>query len=109
MANADNPGGGVWSGRAAQEEDLCRRTDLAFHTTGWRGKSTRYPLKFGKFVCHRGVLACRAGKETGHAELKTKFRVDMVSMAARRNPKVDIGDYLLTAEAKKCGSSSSGR
>jgi uncharacterized protein (TIGR02452 family) len=31
MACASKPGGGVASGRAAQEEDLYRRTDLFLH------------------------------------------------------------------------------
>jgi hypothetical protein len=42
---------------------------------------------------HRGVLVCRAGKERGYAELKTKFRVDVLSMAAPSHPALRDGDY----------------
>jgi hypothetical protein len=43
-------------------------------------------------MCHRGVLVCRAGTERGHAELKAKFRVDVISMAAPSEPSLRDGN-----------------
>jgi uncharacterized protein (TIGR02452 family) len=39
-ACASHPGGGVVNGKAAQEEDLYRRADLALHAAGWRKSGT---------------------------------------------------------------------
>jgi hypothetical protein len=44
-------------------------------------------------VCHRDVLARRAGKDKGHAELKAKFRIDVLSVAAYSHPILHDGDY----------------
>jgi hypothetical protein len=52
MANANIPGGGVWNGRAEQEEYSYRRTDMALHATGWQNKKANYPLRFGSEDSH---------------------------------------------------------
>jgi uncharacterized protein (TIGR02452 family) len=99
MACASRPGGGVASGRAAQEEDLYRRTDLFLRTQGWQKSGTKYPLLSGNFMYHKDALVCRAGKELGFAEVRYKFRIDVLSVAAPRNPTVADGRYLVDEEA----------
>jgi uncharacterized protein (TIGR02452 family) len=86
-------------GKAAQEEDLYRRTDLPLHAKGWQKSRTKYPLLSGNCMYHRDALVCRAGKEVGYAELRNKFRIDVLSIAAPRHPTTADGEYLLDTEA----------
>jgi hypothetical protein len=101
MANDTDPGGRVWSGKAAQEEELCRRNEMPLHAKGWQNDKTNYPLKTGKFMCHCYVLVCRAGEETGYAMLKTKFHVDILSTAAHASPMLEGDGHADREERKK--------
>jgi uncharacterized protein (TIGR02452 family) len=80
MANQHIPGGGYATGAGAQEEDLCRRTDLLKSLPG------KYPDKdngFGEFTVLRStqVTVFREGQAEGYAFCKP-FQLNVVSSAA---------------------------
>jgi uncharacterized protein (TIGR02452 family) len=83
MANQFTPGGGYANGAGAQEEDLCRRTDLLKSLPG------HYPNKnlgFGEFsvLYSTNVSVFRGDKTEGYALYKPKkcFNINVVSSAA---------------------------
>jgi len=83
MANQFTPGGGYANGAGAQEEDLCRRTDLLKSLPG------HYPDKkvsFGEFsvLYSTNVTVFRGDKTEGYAlyEPNNRFNINVVSSAA---------------------------
>ena len=57
MASAERIGGGVWRGARAQEEEICRRSNLYRHL--WNSLS-EYPLH-GKVLVHKDVVFFKTG------------------------------------------------
>ena len=63
MASSKAPGGGVRGGAGAQEEDLCRRTDLLPYLEA--ASRTLYPLAPGAGILSKCVRVLKAGEEGG--------------------------------------------
>lgn len=108
MASYFCPGGGVHSGAKAQEEDLCRRSNLlqslySFHESTYeifgnrKPVTYKYPIpKYGG-IYTPGVTVFRA--DTGYGYLKDPYKCSVVSVSAIKRPRLtDSGD--LTEEDK---------
>lgn len=97
MASFKRPGGGVGKGSAAQEENLCRRTNLfesifRFHSEmakdyGLPVEKKQYPLKmnFGA-VYSPSISVFRGGEDVDYKFLDEPFFVDVISVAAIKRP-----------------------
>jgi uncharacterized protein (TIGR02452 family) len=75
MANAWNPGGGVARGARAQEEELCRRSNLIYGL-----KKKLYPLGETDFLYHKNVRFFK-DKYYNENEYYT-FKCDIITIAA---------------------------
>ena len=99
MASLYHPGGGVLTGSSAQEEDLCRRSNLAislyqFSLPGGRygdladmvrvkRRAERYPMDntYGG-IYSPDITFFRATKDEGYALLDNPFRAAVISVAS---------------------------
>lgn len=101
MANRQTPGGGVYEGSGAQEENLFRRTNLLkelykyapfAEQYGVQKASEGYPMdrNYGG-VMARGITVFRGTEEDGYPLLEEPYVVDIVSVAAIRNPDTENG------------------
>ncbi len=89
MANRYNCGGGYLTGAQAQEESICRRTNLprAFQIL-------EYPLpEFGGAYC-KGLFIIRDTPENEFKFLIQEHRCDAILVAAYNRPPID-GDMIL--------------
>lgn len=84
MASHTTPGGGVKSGSGAQEENLCRRSNLYLYLTA---DPAAYPMKAGSFS--EQVCVFKEGEPD--YQLCTPYYVDVVSAAAWSHPEVVNG------------------
>lgn len=76
MANANTPGGGVRNGAMAQEEELCRRSNLIFGL-----KPKMYPLADTEFLYTKNIRFIKDGNyKMNHPE--DWFKCDVVTVAA---------------------------
>lgn len=89
MASARTPGGGVWGGAGAQEENLHRRTDLCRHLMDQ--KKELYPLHGNKCLLSHDVLVFRGSEGAGYPIIEPFF-VQVISCAAVRRPDLTWGD-----------------
>ncbi|MBR4842548.1 MAG: TIGR02452 family protein [Bacteroidaceae bacterium] len=105
MASLYHPGGGVLTGSSAQEEELCRRSNLAisldqFSLPGGRygdlaemvrvkRRAERYPMdKTYGGIYSPNITFFRATKDEGYALLDEPFRAAVISVASLNyNPK----------------------
>ena len=83
MISASHPGGGVLSGRGAQEESLHRRTDLCRFTMAHR---ELYPVAPNALLYARNVTVLRGTEEDGYPFLTAPFRIDVILCPAVRSP-----------------------
>lgn len=96
-ASFSRPGGGVENGAAAQEENLCRRTnlfkslyqfreDLALQY-GIKPAEKQYPLpmRFGA-IYSPGIVVFKASEDKNYEYLDKPFIVDILTIAALKNP-----------------------
>ena len=81
MASAARPGGGVWGGSAAQEESLCRRSNLWAFLEGMRRRGF-YPLPVNGGLVSPGVTVFRGTESQGYPFLPEPFNVSVISAAA---------------------------
>jgi uncharacterized protein (TIGR02452 family) len=79
MASDHNPGGGVKNGRKAQEEELCRRSNLYVTL-----KHMKYPLDEFEGIYSVNVTFFRQGESGRYKKYKKNFKCDVVSVAAYR-------------------------
>ena len=97
MANAQNPGGGVRSGKGAQEENLHRRTD-AFRFLEQQPKN--YPIPPDACLVSPGVTVLRGAEADGYP-FRPPFRITLISCAAVRNPRLtEVLDYAYHTERR---------
>jgi hypothetical protein len=85
MACARTPGGGLWQGKGAQEENLYRRTDaLRFSPCS----AAAYPLHGGCCLVLEGVTVLRGSEQDGYPFLQDPFLVTVLSCAAPSKPRL---------------------
>jgi uncharacterized protein (TIGR02452 family) len=84
MASSFKPGGGVRTGAMAQEEELCRRTNLLSSLP-----SSFYPLQDDIiFTPHISII-----KTPSYVEVDDVITVSCISAAALRKPQLNNGKY----------------
>ena len=98
MISSSHPGGGVLSGRGAQEESLHRRTDLCRYTLGHR---ELYPLDPNVLLYARDVTVLRGTEEDGYPFLAAPFRIDVILCPAVRSPALAPSAYGLLAYSRR--------
>ena len=113
LASYANPGGGVYDGAAAQEEYLFRCSDyfrslyqyadFAYMYGVKQHPEYIYPLhnEYGA-VFSRGVTVFRDTQARGYKLLERPFKVNMLAVAAHRNPKtVTVGGEVRYTRAEE--------
>lgn len=81
MASDFQPGGGVWKGASAQEEELFRRSNyFKFLHRRW------YPFSVYRTIVSRGVEFYRGSADQNYALLPTPVHLDCVAVAGIRRP-----------------------
>ena len=88
MASRTSPGGGVASGKGAQEEDLYRRTDASRHTKRWYRSTDIYPLNQDQPIALiiKDVTIIRGTCDKGYPFLTSRNKFTMISMSAQKKP-----------------------
>lgn len=85
LASNYSPGGGVWKGSKAQEEDLCRRSNL------YRSLSKKYyPFNLYTTLYSKKIIVAF---DTKYQKLETPFEVDVITSAALRYPELYKDKY----------------
>lgn len=98
MANRQNPGGGVYNGAGAQEENLFRRTNLfqslyMYASYGWQYNVAEncwgYPLdrNYGG-VYSPNVTVFRGTEQDGYPLLEQPFSTSVISVAGMNRPEL---------------------
>lgn len=110
MASFARPGGGALKGSAAQEENLSRRTDLfasifQFHDCAKevgveRNQEFSYPLNFLFGAVYSPNVTVFKGSEADGYPYINPFKVDVISVAAIKDPKTE-GDGKLTQNIRQ--------
>lgn len=92
MASDYQAGGGFLKGAAAQEESLCRRSNLYLSLTSRH--TSFYPMQKDTLLYTPNVTVFRDDKSEGYQFLKVKnqYRVNVISAAAIRHPKMKDND-----------------
>lgn len=105
MASFKQPGGGVLKGSAAQEENLCRRTNLyqsifKYHI-GQASKfnikpdDKQYPLPLNNGAIYSPQITVFRGTESdGYPFLDSPFTVDIITSPAIKKPPLDEDGHL---------------
>jgi len=76
MASDFQPGGGVWKGASAQEEELFRRSNyFKFLHRRW------YPFPTFRTILSKGVEFYRASANQNYALLPTPIQLDCIAVA----------------------------
>jgi uncharacterized protein (TIGR02452 family) len=96
MASRHNPGGGVFTGAGAQEENLFRRTNMCMSLFqyvdyagqyGLRRSEKSYPLDRNCGGAYSaGIMAFRGSEANGYCLLREPYTVSVVSVAAIKDP-----------------------
>ena len=89
MASKFKPGGGVATGKTAQEEVIFRRTNaFTVYNTEW------YPLGHDEVIYSPEIIIARQGPPTYKFISDNKQKtVSMLAVHALRNPKLSDGEY----------------
>ena len=93
MASRTHPGGGYMSGAGAQEENLCRRSNLwAFLDTPFLTRNSLYPIPKRGGLYASNVLFIRGNEpDTGYTFLPDPLWFDIVVVAAPVRPDTKKG------------------
>lgn len=101
MASFSMPSGGVINGSSAQEEEIFRRTNLfkslyQFHNIGEKfgveQRKERYPLDYNYGGIYTpSVTVFKGGRDVNYPLLDKPFMIDVISVAAVKNPLVEHG------------------
>ena len=95
MASDFQPGGGVWKGASAQEEELFRRSNYhKFLHRRW------YPFPPLRVILSRDVEFYRASAAEGYAVLPTPVILDCIAVAGIRRPETDGKRFLQERDAE---------
>lgn len=88
MASDFKPGGGVRSGKTAQEEELFRRSNAHLtHYERW------YPMNSNTAIFSPEVTIIKDSRDNGYKTIKERV-VSMYAIAGIRNPRLFRGEYL---------------
>jgi len=102
MASDYEPGGGFLKGARAQEEELARRSDLYIALTEKTSSPTNsfYPLEKDCLLYSENVTVFRMDAANRYEILREqdRFRVNIISAAALRQPPVHLDD-----DYQRCG------
>ena len=108
MASARAPGGGVWGGCGAQEENLHRRTDLfrfladqLAREIEQKGYSVLYPIPDDGCLYSQRVTVLRGSEESGYPFLAAPFQIGVISCAAVHKPPLRAGQYVAPAHLQR--------
>jgi uncharacterized protein (TIGR02452 family) len=97
MASDYQPGGGVWKGASAQEEELFRRSNyFKFLHRRW------YPFPQFRTIVSKGVEFYRSSGANQYAILQTPVTLDCVAVAGLRKPErtADKRRFLKSGDAE---------
>ena len=110
MASFFTPGGGVEKGSKAQEEDLCRRSNLIgslysfhYHKSAalgikFAGNSYKYPLDKYTAIYSKGISIYKKPKT--YDPYYEPFQTNVITMAALKNPKLTEDGTLKDSDRK---------
>ena len=101
MANRQNPGGGVWGGAGAQEENIFRRSNILLSLYQFVDYANQYGVEENKEHCYplerasggiytKDATIFRGSENSGYCLLKNPFKLSIVSVAAINGPKIDL-------------------
>jgi len=107
MASRQNPGGGVYGGAGAQEENLFRRSNLyrsmfqfAPYASqyGLKISQNRYPLdrNFGGIFTPNAIVF-RDSEKNGYALLEEPYEMSFISVAGMNRPELDDNGMIIDA------------
>lgn len=90
MASDYKPGGGFLTGANAQEETLCKRSNLHLSLTS----GSFYPMQNDTLLYTPNITVFREDKSQAYAFLKVKdhYKLNVISSAAIRQPKMKNAD-----------------
>lgn len=94
MASFKRPGGGVKNGSAAQEESLCRRTNLYKSISRFDNLKLRhrYPLDINHGAIYSPVISVFRLSESEDCQFMNRpYTIDVISAAAIKNPNLENG------------------
>ena len=101
MASDKRPGGGYKDGSAAQEENLFRRTNLAFSLEDIDGydlaRNWTYPIPEFGGIHVPNVQVFRGSEQAGYPFLRDLYTVDVICVAAYSKPPLVASGTLLEA------------
>jgi uncharacterized protein (TIGR02452 family) len=103
MASHSNPGGGVWGGSGAQEENLFRRStafkslyqyiDCGSEFEVERNPEHSYPIpRASGGIYSPGIVVFRSSESTGYSLLEHPYVVSLISVFAIANPPLVVTD-----------------
>lgn len=105
MASYVKPGGGVVNGSRAQEESLFRRTNLCASLycfssygkhLGWELLENAYPIEgINDAIYTNGVTVFKDTESNGCQPLSEPYMINVVSVAALKNPKLNRDGSLM--------------
>ena len=97
MASFKRPGGGVTKGSAAQEENLCRRTNLYLSIERFAdpNRKIHYPLDINYGAIYSPVVTIfRLSEDNNYQFMVEPVTIDVISCAAIKNPNLDSNGQL---------------
>lgn len=104
MASRQNPGGGVYSGAGAQEENLFRRTNLFRSMFQFAPYAAQYGLKKSPFqypldmnfggVYTPDATVFRGTEQDGYPLLDEYFQMSFIAVAAMNRPDLDMEGFI---------------
>lgn len=115
MASLKHPGGGVETGAGAQEEQLCRRSNLVLTLYQFSKEKSQlckelnlpirkeqYPMnpRYGGIYSPE-VVFFREGENNGYALSDTPFTASVISVAAISHPRLDEGGRMFAKEVQQ--------
>lgn len=107
FASAKQPGGGVLTGATAQEEEICRRSNLMAHLLPYSSKAKQFNLKPKKqiygtsgewLIYSESVIFFKDKDYKSFIESRSPFDADVISCSApnRNNPEPKEGWEIFT-------------